>query len=167
MRNEICRLMPQQIEMMGATFPVAWFYRAACRYVTLQTEISSSSRSCDVTDLVQEAIILGLERQLRRTGAGKPSLAGKPEPYLRRTAANLVHQAARKNVKWHKRICQSQNQAEAEIWESELRSAAAKAVGQSSAHDGLYGLFPVEEILTSYEEQMKLPLAKKRSGKPT
>ncbi len=162
MRNEICKLMPKEIEMMGATFPVSWFYRAACRYVTLQTEISSASRSCDVTDLVQEAIIIGLERQLRRADSGKPSLAGMPEPYLRRTAANLVHQAARKNVKWHKRISQSQNQDEADLWESELRNAAAKAGGQSSAHDGLYGLYPVEEILSTFEEQERRPLAKHR-----
>jgi hypothetical protein len=165
MRNTICKMMPKEVEMMGATFSVVWFYRAACKYVNLQSTISTSHRECDVTDLVLAAITIGLEREEQRIKLGKESLANRPEVYLRRAAYNLVHEAARKEVKWYKRNSQSPHQAEAELWEFELRNGATQACVQGSPHDGLFGLFPVEEIFSNIEEAEDAPLAKKKVTK--
>lgn len=162
MRHTISSSMPAEIELMGAHFPLWWFCKVARRYVGIDGVMTNDERAHDVTDLVLEAIILGYEREKRRAEQGKPSLADRPVPYLKRTAANLVHEAARQSLRWHKRMSYSLDDFDRMLQE-DFNDSNAKV--DNNCIGGLYTMYPVEELIYWREKANNQPIASKPAKK--
>lgn len=163
MKNTISAIMPTEIELMGTKFHVQWFRREANRYVRLESSVSKDHHECDVTDLILEAILLGLEQEGRRRAKGELPAADKPTAYYRKVAANLVHQAARKSLRWHAR-----NKSHSAFMDEECETGGEELEFQNSEElarqtTGLFKLFPVEELMYASEVQTQKPLAKRKA----
>lgn len=162
MRHTISNLMPKEVRMMGATIPVSWFIGAARRYVSLDTILTDDHFTCDVTELVLEAITIGLERELSRTKRGLPPPLDPKPAYLRKVAANLVHEAARKSLRWHSKISLTKEpfseDAESQMDLAETPSAEDKARFSNM----VFSMFPVEELIYETEKVTNRPIARVR-----
>lgn len=122
MRSETCRLLPEKIEMMGTTFRTSWFRHSASRFIALQTEYNPKSERCDVTELVQEAIVLGLEMHRERVGLGRTSWAEMPACMRRAMVDVLVRRAARKQMIWYLESARQSDPENCEYWKWQMWS---------------------------------------------
>lgn len=95
MKYIIARAMPETIEIMGAQIPTRWFVQCAARQNLVFVQINGNGE-CDISDLVLEANLMGLQRTQRCQFAGRPNWSGRSNSYLYACVRNLVRDAARK-----------------------------------------------------------------------
>lgn len=158
MRSELSSIMPKEVVISGAIFKVEWFAKVAKRYLKLDASYTRGQDVCDLSELVLDAITLGLERAMTREAKGGVTFEGRNEPYLRVVARNLVHEAARPRLRWNERMKYTSMDLDAvsqseDSFEREL----------SGHYEGHFKMLPTEELIYREELENQSPAAPRRN----
>lgn len=157
MRSEISSIMPKEVVISGAVFKVEWFTKVAKRYLKLDGSYTRDQDVCDLSELVIDAITLGLERAMSREAKGGKTFEGRNEPYLRVVARNLVHEAARPRLRWNERMKYTSMDLDAV---SKSEDALEREL--SGSYEGHFKMLPTEELIYREEIENQAPAARRR-----